>query len=92
MLCLQDIAGHLGLHRDSVGHYGLDGDVDEMLLTADIVLYGSSQEEQGFPSLLTRAMTFGVPVIAPDYQIIRKYVSQDLLYLIYVIYVQYHLG
>ncbi|GJS37432.1 glycosyl transferase, family 1 protein [Tanacetum coccineum] len=71
---LKDIAGHLGLHRDSVGHYGLDGDVDEMLLTADIVLYVSSQEEQGFPSLLTRAMTFGVPVIAPDYQIIRKYV------------------
>ncbi|KAK1419656.1 hypothetical protein QVD17_28898 [Tagetes erecta] len=71
---LQDIAGHLGLHRDSVGHYGLDGDVDGMLLIADIVLYGSSQEEQGFPSLLTRAMTFGVPVIAPDYPVIRKYV------------------
>ncbi|XP_024991045.1 uncharacterized protein LOC112525238 [Cynara cardunculus var. scolymus] len=71
---LQDIAGHLGLRRDSVGHYGLDGDVDEMLLIADIVLYGSSQDEQGFPSLLTRAMTFGVPVIAPDYPIIRKHV------------------
>ncbi|KAI3695939.1 hypothetical protein L1987_78945 [Smallanthus sonchifolius] len=71
---LQDIAGHLGLHRDSVGHYGLDGDVDGMLLIADIVLYGSSQEEQGFPSLLTRAMAFGIPVIAPDYPIIRKYV------------------
>ncbi|KAI3734662.1 hypothetical protein L6452_14137 [Arctium lappa] len=71
---LQDIAGHLGLQRDSVGHYGLDGDVDEMLLIADIVLYGSSQDEQGFPSLLTRAMTFSVPVIAPDYPIIRKHV------------------
>lgn len=71
---LQDIAGHLGLQRDAVGHYGLDGDVDEMLLIADIVLYGSSQDEQGFPSLLTRAMTFGVPVIAPDYPIIRKHV------------------
>lgn len=71
---LQDIAGHLGLQRDSVGHYGLDGDVDEMLLISDIVLYGSSQDEQGFPSLLTRAMTFGVPVIAPDYPVIKKYV------------------
>lgn len=71
---LQDIAGHLGLNRDSVGHYGLDGDVDEMLLISDIILYGSSQDEQGFPSLLTRAMTFGVPVIAPDYPIIKKYV------------------
>lgn len=42
---------------------------------ADIVLYGSSQDEQGFPSLVTRAMTFGVPVIAPDIPIIKKYVS-----------------
>nr|XP_043613624.1 uncharacterized protein LOC122585562 [Erigeron canadensis] len=71
---LQDIAAHLGLRRDSVGHYGLDGDVDELLLTSDIVLYGSSQEEQSFPSLLTRAMTFGIPIITPDYPIIRKYV------------------
>ncbi|KAD2393227.1 hypothetical protein E3N88_40204 [Mikania micrantha] len=71
---LQDIAGHLGLRHDSVGHYGLDGDVDGMLLISDLVLYGSSQEEQGFPSLLTRAMTFGIPIIAPDYPIIRKYV------------------
>ncbi|CAI9296184.1 unnamed protein product [Lactuca saligna] len=71
---LQDIAGHLGLNRDSVRHYGLDADVDEILLISDIVLYGSSQDEQGFPSLLTRAMTFGVPIIAPDYPIIKKYV------------------
>ncbi|KAI7730055.1 hypothetical protein M8C21_020006 [Ambrosia artemisiifolia] len=71
---LQDIAGLLGLRRDSVGHYGLDGDVDEMLLIADIVLYGSSQDEQGFPSLITRAMTYGVPIIAPDYPIIKRYV------------------
>lgn len=71
---LQDIAAHLGLRPDSVGHYGLDGDVDEMLLISDIVLYGSSQDEQGFPSLLTRAMTSGVPIIAPDYPIIMKYV------------------
>ncbi|KAL4575261.1 hypothetical protein LXL04_022103 [Taraxacum kok-saghyz] len=72
---LQEIAGHLGLNRDSVGHYGLDADVDEILLISDIVLYGSSQEEQGFPSLLTRAMTFGIPIIAPDYPIIKKYVT-----------------
>ncbi|XP_076897085.1 uncharacterized protein LOC143550296 [Bidens hawaiensis] len=71
---LQDIADHLGLLRDSVRHYGLDGDVDGMLLISDIVLCGSSQEEQSFPSLLTRAMTLGIPVIAPDYPIITKYV------------------
>ena len=46
-----------------------------MLLMADIVLYGSSQDEQGFPPLLMRAMSFGIPVIAPDYPVIKKYVS-----------------
>lgn len=58
-----------------IRHYGLNGDVNGVLLMADIVLYGSSQDEQGFPSLVTRAMTFGVPVIAPDIPIIKKYVS-----------------
>lgn len=71
---LQEIATHLGLHRDSLRHYGLNGDVDGLLLMADIVLYGSSQDEQGFPSLLTRAMSYGIPVIAPDYPVIKKYV------------------
>lgn len=65
----------MGLNRGSVRHYGLDNDVNGMLLMADIVLYGSSQDEQGFPTLLTRAMTFGIPVIAPDYPVIKKYVS-----------------
>ena len=56
-------------------HYGLHGDVNSVLLMADIVLYGSSQNEQGFPPLLIRAMTFGTPVIAPDIPILKKYVS-----------------
>lgn len=55
-------------------HYGINSDVDSLILMADIVLYGSSQEEQGFPHLLTRAMSFGIPIIAPDYPVIRKYV------------------
>ena len=42
---------------------------------ADIVLYGSSQEEQGFPPLIIRAMTFGIPVITPDFPIMKKYVG-----------------
>lgn len=65
----------MGLHRGSVRHYGLDDDVNGLLLMADIVLYGSAQDEQGFPPLLTRAMSFGIPVIAPDYPVIQKYVS-----------------
>lgn len=53
----------------------MNGDVNGLLLMADIVLYGSSQDVQGFPPLLTRAMLFGIPVIAPDYPVIKKYVS-----------------
>jgi hypothetical protein len=41
-----------------VRHYGLNGDANSVLLVADIVLYGSSQDEQGFPPVLIRAMTF----------------------------------
>lgn len=65
----------MGLRPGSVRHYGLDDDVNGLLLMVDIVLYGSSQDEQGFPPLLTRAMSFGIPVIAPDYPVIKKYVG-----------------
>ncbi|KAK6228328.1 hypothetical protein SCA6_000668 [Theobroma cacao] len=71
---LQQVASRLGLTQGSVRHYGLDGDVNGVLLMADIVLYGTSQEEQGFPSLIIRAMTFGIPVITPDFPIMKKYV------------------
>ncbi|KAK8552749.1 hypothetical protein V6N13_121132 [Hibiscus sabdariffa] len=72
---LQQVASRLGLPQGSVRHYGLDGDANGVLLMADIVLYGSSQEEQGFPPLIIRAMTFGIPVITPDFPIIKKYVT-----------------
>lgn len=56
-------------------HHGLNSDVDSVLLMADIVLYDSSQDIQGFPPLLIRAMTFGIPIIAPDFPVLQKYVS-----------------
>lgn len=65
----------MGLDHSSVRHYGLNGDVNSVLLMADIVLYGSSQDEQGFPPLLIRSMTFGIPVIVPDIPVMKKYVS-----------------
>ncbi|XP_054779511.1 uncharacterized protein LOC129287341 isoform X2 [Prosopis cineraria] len=71
---LQEVASSLGLPDDSLRHYGLNGDVNSVLLMADIVLYGSAQDIQGFPPLLIRAMTFGVPVIAPDFPVLRKYI------------------
>ncbi|GFQ00337.1 hypothetical protein PHJA_002177700 [Phtheirospermum japonicum] len=71
---LQDAAARLRLNQGSLKHYGLDSDVNGIIMMADIVLYGSSQDVQGFPPLLTRAMSFGIPVIVPDYPVIRKYV------------------
>lgn len=76
---VQEVASRLGLHQGSLRHYGLNGDVNSVLSMADIVLYGSSQDEQGFPPLLIRAMTFGIPVIAPDYPVLKKYVSSNFL-------------
>ncbi|KAM1027388.1 hypothetical protein ACFX2A_041156 [Malus domestica] len=60
-----EAASHLGLLQGSVRHYGLNGDVNSVLLMADIVLYGFTQDV--FPPLLIRAMTFGISVIAPDF-------------------------
>ncbi|XP_027936083.1 uncharacterized protein LOC114191105 [Vigna unguiculata] len=71
---LQEVASRLGLHKGSVRHYGLNGDVNSVLLMADIILYGSAQEVQGFPPLLIRAMTFEIPVIAPDFPVLKKYI------------------
>lgn len=43
-------------------------------MMSDIVLYSSSQDEQSFPPLLIRAMSIGIPIVASDYPVIRKYV------------------
>ncbi|KAL6581903.1 hypothetical protein OROMI_005917 [Orobanche minor] len=71
---LQDVAARLGLSQGSLKHYGLDSDVNGITMMAGIFLYGSSQDVQGFPPLLTRAMSFEIPIIVPDYHVIQKYV------------------
>ncbi|KAG9441744.1 hypothetical protein H6P81_017598 [Aristolochia fimbriata] len=80
---LQEVSLRLGLPNDSVKHYSMDSDVNSVLLMADIVLYGSFQDEQGFPSLLTRAMFFEKPIIAPDLSIIKKYIVDGVHGLIF---------
>nr|XP_010918597.1 uncharacterized protein LOC105042926 [Elaeis guineensis] len=70
----QEIATHLGFPEGSVRQYGMDHDVNNLLLMADSVLYGSFEEEQSFPPLLLRAMSFGIPIVAPDLTTIKKYV------------------
>ncbi|KAJ7974974.1 Glycosyl transferase, family 1 [Quillaja saponaria] len=71
---LKEVASRLGLTRGSIRHYGLNGDVNGVLLMADIIVYGSAQDGQGFPPLLVRAMTFGIPIVAPDSAVLKKYV------------------
>lgn len=72
---MQEITSRLGLPDGSVTHYGLNGDVNGVLMMADIVLYGSSQEMQSFPPLLIRAMSFEIPIMVPDLPALRNYVS-----------------
>ncbi|KAG9159518.1 hypothetical protein Leryth_026899 [Lithospermum erythrorhizon] len=72
---LKDVSSRLGLEQGSLIHFGLDGDVNHLIMMADITLYASSQNEQGFPSMLIRAMSFGLPIVAPDYPVIKKYVT-----------------
>ncbi|KAG1355011.1 hypothetical protein COCNU_07G011230 [Cocos nucifera] len=69
-----EIATHLGFPDGSVRQYGMDHDVNNLLLMADSVLYGSFEEEQSFPPLLLRAMSFGIPIVAPDLTTVKKYV------------------
>nr|GLL23373.1 uncharacterized protein LOC109187967 [Ipomoea trifida] len=71
---LQDVATRLGLDQGSLYSYGVNSDVNGLIMMSDIVLYSSSQDEQSFPPLLIRAMSFGIPIVASDYPVIRKYV------------------
>lgn len=72
---VQELASNVGFPVDSIKHYGMDGDVSGVLLMADLVIYGSFQEEQSFPPLLVRAMSFETPIVVPNLNIITKYVS-----------------
>ncbi|XP_074308131.1 uncharacterized protein LOC141643010 isoform X2 [Silene latifolia] len=71
---LEGVATRLRLNPGSLGHYRMDHDVNGAILMADIVLHGSSHEEQAFPPFLIRAMSFGIPIIVPDISVTRRYV------------------
>lgn len=65
----------MGFPDGSVRHYDMDLDVNNFLYMADIVLYWSFIEEQNFPPLLLQAMSFEIPIVAPNMSVIQKYVS-----------------
>ncbi|KAL4186506.1 hypothetical protein AMTRI_Chr09g34260 [Amborella trichopoda] len=80
---MKNITSWLGLPADSMRFYGENDNVDNVLSMADIVLYGSSQEEEVLPPLFLRAMGFGKLVMAPDLPFLRRYIQNDVNGLIY---------
>lgn len=58
-------------------------DKDNLLGISDLVIYGSCLNEQSFPSVLVQAMCLEKLVIAPDLEIIRKYVCSRIHIIFY---------
>ncbi|CDY14153.1 BnaC02g02700D [Brassica napus] len=73
---VQEVASRLGLTQDT--DFGLNEDVNRVLLMADVLVYASYQEEQSFPSLVVRAMSFGIPIVTPDFPIMKKYMADGV--------------
>ncbi|KAL5981828.1 hypothetical protein ACLOJK_015894 [Asimina triloba] len=78
-----DISSRLGFPDGSISHYGMDVDMNSVFLMTDIVIYSSFQEEQGFPPLLIRAMSFEVPIVVPDLAIIKRYILDGVHGMVY---------
>ncbi|XP_057873676.2 uncharacterized protein LOC131079678 isoform X2 [Cryptomeria japonica] len=74
-VALQAIALQLGFPAGVVRYICSDDDVNSIMSIADLVVYGSIHEEQAFPSVLLRAMSFKKPIIAPNLTVIQKYVE-----------------
>eukprot|EP00261_Vitis_vinifera_P040011 XP_019081254.1 PREDICTED: uncharacterized protein LOC100262009 isoform X2 [Vitis vinifera] len=75
-VAVEAIALKLRYPKGVVKHIAIDvGEADNVLAAADIVIYGSFLEEQSFPDILIKAMSFGKLIIAPDLSIIKKYLK-----------------
>lgn len=77
-VALQTVALQLGFRTGIVQHASQDDDVNILLSTADLVVYGSFHEEQAFPAILIRAMSFEKPIIVPKLPIIQKYIEDGI--------------
>lgn len=69
----QAIAQKAGYSSGLVEHIVISDD-PKYLGSANLVIYGSFLEEQSFPSILKHAMCLGKLIVAPDLDMIRKYV------------------
>uniref|UniRef100_A0A7N0UMJ8 Glycosyl transferase family 1 domain-containing protein n=1 Tax=Kalanchoe fedtschenkoi TaxID=63787 RepID=A0A7N0UMJ8_KALFE len=77
-LALKTVAHNLGYPKGSVIHIPFDGDVNSFLAVSDLVIYGSFLEEQAFPDILVKAMSFEKPIVAPDLNIIKKHINDGV--------------
>ncbi|PWZ34174.1 hypothetical protein Zm00014a_011593 [Zea mays] len=76
-MALESVALSVGFPRGAVEHVAAE-DKDNLLGTADLVIYYSCLEEQLFPSVLVQAMSLEKLVIAPDLAIIRKHINDGV--------------
>ncbi|CAB80930.1 hypothetical protein [Arabidopsis thaliana] len=74
-VAIETISQNLTYPKEAVKHVRVAGNVDKILESSDLVIYGSFLEEQSFPEILMKAMSLGKPIVAPDLFNIRKYVD-----------------
>ncbi|XP_073119613.1 uncharacterized protein [Henckelia pumila] len=75
---VETIAQNLNYPKETVKCVSVDEDADNVLKTADIVIYGTFLEEHTFPGILLEAMFLRKPIIAPYLPSIRKYVRDSV--------------
>ncbi|CAN8248168.1 unnamed protein product [Cochlearia groenlandica] len=74
-IAIETISQSLAYPKDAVKHVSVAGNVNRILESSDLVIYGSFLEEQSFPEMLMKAMSLGKPIVAPDLLNIRKNVD-----------------
>ncbi|GAB4861658.1 hypothetical protein Ancab_036910 [Ancistrocladus abbreviatus] len=72
---VEAISSSLLYPKGVVKHIAGGASADDVLKTANVVIYGSFLEEQSFPDILIKAMCLGKLIIAPDLSMIKKYVD-----------------
>ncbi|KAL2892091.1 D-inositol 3-phosphate glycosyltransferase [Bienertia sinuspersici] len=72
---VEAISGGLNYPKGIVKHADRNADADDVLRSADLVIYGSFLEEKSFPDILTKAMCYEKLIIAPNLSMIQQYVD-----------------
>ncbi|XP_074279780.1 uncharacterized protein LOC141605052 [Silene latifolia] len=72
---MEAISASLDYPEGVVKHADRYANADYVLRKANLVIYGSFLEEQSFPDILIKAMSYEKLIIAPGLSMIRKYVD-----------------